>query len=68
MKRRLQLQTLLSKPLRVASFATAVSARTLEGLDSVKEQLLETAFDTSLFPQFGESPYGVTLSVDSRIL
>ena len=55
-KRRLQLQTLLSKPLRIASFATAVSARTLEGLDSVKEQLLEKAFDKSLFPQFGESP------------
>ena len=67
-QRRLQLQTLLSKPLRIASFATAVSARTLEGLDSVKEQLLEKAFDTSLFPQFGESPYPVTVSVDSRIL
>ena len=52
----------------MASFATAVSARTLEGLDSVKEQLLEKAFDKSLFPQFGESPYAVTLSVDSRIL
>ena len=31
-----------------------MSARTLEGLEDVKDQLLEAAFDKALFPHFGE--------------
>jgi hypothetical protein len=53
-KRLLQLQTVLSKPLQIAPSAIAVSASTLEGLDTVKEQLIEMAFNTALFPQFGK--------------
>ena len=49
-----QLRRLLARPLIVPAVATAVSAQTLQGLDSVKQQLIEIAFDKSVFPHFGE--------------
>jgi GTPase SAR1 family protein len=53
-RRQQQLRTLLDRPLQVPATATAVSAKTLEGFENVRKQMLEIAFDKSLFPRFGE--------------
>ena len=63
------LQQQLGSELLLPARAIPVSASTLEGLEDVKDQLLEAAFDKALFPHFGEvqpGTYGLIVRHLSR--
>ena len=51
--RGIHLTTVLRSPLRLAAEAVAVSAKTLDGVDVLQEQMVEAAFDKAAFPSFG---------------
>jgi hypothetical protein len=54
-QRQEQLQVVLSKPLRLSTTAIAVSAKTGQGFDVLKQTIVEAAFDKAAFPTFVSS-------------
>ena len=50
--RGVHLTTLLGSPLRLSAEAIAVSAKTLGGIDVLRDRMIEAAFDTDAFPTF----------------
>ena len=54
-QRQEQLQVVLSKPLRLSTTAVAVSAKTGQGFDVLKQTIVEAAFDKAAFPTFVSS-------------
>lgn len=54
-QRQEQLRLVLSKPLRLSMTAIAVSAKTGQGFDILKQALVEVAFDKDVFPTFVSS-------------
>ena len=59
---------MLSLPLRLAAPAIAVSAKTLQGIEELRQALLATAFDRAAFPSFGDTQPGTYDAVHRAIL
>ena len=62
------LERTLSLPLRLAAPAIAVSAKTLQGIEELRQALLATAFDRAAFPSFGDTQPGIYDAVHRAIL
>eukprot|EP01043_Picozoa_sp_COSAG02_P066053 COSAG02_NODE_10157_length_2007_cov_1.589099_1_plen_563_part_01 len=52
------LRKLLDSPLQLSSTAIAVSAKTMAGVDELRDKLVEAAFDKQTFPTFGSMQPG----------
>ena len=50
-----QLRRVVDQPLRVPDHAVVVSAAQLDGVPELCEQMLDAAFDTTAFPEFGKA-------------
>ena len=64
--RGVHLTTVLGSPLRLAAEAIAVSAKTLDGVDVLRERMVEAAFDKAAFPTFVSTQAIYRLLVVSR--
>eukprot|EP01049_Picozoa_sp_SAG25_P005687 SAG25_NODE_396_length_8539_cov_5.889336_3_plen_1378_part_01 len=53
--RQRHLDAVLSHPLRLANEAVAVSAKELTGLDTLRQRMVNAAFDVDAFPTFGQN-------------
>ena len=62
-----QLSQVLDTPLRIAG-CHAVSAKTLLGLDTLRERLVELAFDKTKFPSFGDVQPGTYTMVHRHLM
>ena len=47
------LTRVLEQPLRLSQQAMVVSAKTMQGVDALRHEMLEAAFDKTAFPSFG---------------
>jgi hypothetical protein len=53
-----KLERVLSQPLRLSPQAIAVSSKTGQGFDELREMVLDAAFDKEAFPTFGSNQPG----------
>ena len=68
-EQRLQrLKRVLSHPLKLSAGAVAVSAKTGQGFDELRQMILEAAFDKQAFPTFGEKQPGTYSVIHERLL
>jgi GTPase SAR1 family protein len=63
-----QLQRVLARPLRLAAHPLAVSAKTLSGIDRLREAMLGAAFDETAFPSFGSQQPGTYAAIHRKLL
>ena len=62
------LQRVLSQPLRLSAGAIAVSAKTGQGVDELRQMILDAAFDKQAFPTFGSKQPGTYTAIFQKLL
>ena len=63
-----QLKRVLSHPLRLSAGAVAVSAKTGQGFDKLRQLIVEAAFDREAFPTFGAKQPGTYGAIHEKLL
>ena len=63
-----KLERVLSQPLRLSPQAIAVSSKTGQGFDELREMVLNAAFDKEAFPTFGSKQPGTYGAIHRKLL
>ena len=63
-----QLEQVLSQPLRLSPRAVAVSAKTGQGFEELRQLVLDAAFDKQAFPTFGSKQPGTYTAIHRKLL
>ena len=62
------LQRVLSRPLRLSAGSIAVSAKTGDGFEELRQMVVDAAFDKQAFPTFGSTQPGTYSAIHRKLL
>ena len=62
------LQRVLSRPLRLSAGCIAVSAKTGDGFEELRQMVVDAAFDRQAFPTFGSTQPGTYSAIHQKLL